>query len=101
MQQIKNIITNLSIEELKILQEDLKAHNYTLKLINEILEKYNESKKVCASCGAPIDVFSKEKMVLTFGSPDFEKKAYFCACDCMRYFLERLNSVKNKTKTKF
>lgn len=97
-QQIKDIISNLSIDDLKILRDDLKSQNYTLKLINEIIEKHEQSSKVCASCGSKIDPFSETKMVLTFGSQDFERRAYFCAYDCMSYFLEKLNKAKQKSK---
>jgi hypothetical protein len=99
IQQIKDIISNLSIDDLKLLRDDLKTQNYTLKLVNEIVEKHEQSNKVCASCGSKIDPFSDNKMVLTFGSQDFERRAHFCAYDCMSYFLERLNKVKQKSKS--
>jgi hypothetical protein len=97
-QQIKDIILNLSIDDLKTLRDDLKTQNFTLKLINEIIEKHEQSNKVCASCGSQIDPFSQSKMVLTFGSPYFERRAHFCADDCMRYFLDKYKKVKDKSK---
>jgi len=97
IQQLKDMISNLSIDDLKILRDDLKTQNYTLKLVNEIIEKHEQSNKICASCGNKIDPFSDNKMVLTFGSQDFERRAHFCAYDCMRYFLDKYKKVKEKS----
>lgn len=99
IQQIKDIVSNMSIDDLKILRDDLKTQNYTLKLINEIIEKHEQSNKICASCGNKIDPFSENKMVLTFGSQDFERRAHFCAIDCMSYFMEKYKKIKEQKKT--
>jgi len=99
IQEIKDIISNLSIDDLKLLKEDLKTQNYTLKIISEIIEKHEQSNKFCASCGNRIDPFSENKMVLTFGSSDFERRAHFCAIDCMNYFLEKYKKIKEQKKS--
>lgn len=92
--RIKELIGEMSIKDLKLLQNDLTSKNLTLKLINDILEKYELSKKVCASCGAPINPFSDDKLILRFGQQGFERRAFFCAKDCMNYFLKHFDNYK-------
>lgn len=87
--RIKEIIGDLSIQDLQLLHEDLTGKNHALRFVKDILQKYEESKKVCASCGTPIDPFSDQKMVITFGPSGFERRGHFCAYDCMQHFLKR------------
>ncbi|MFA6089678.1 MAG: hypothetical protein WC755_07490 [Candidatus Woesearchaeota archaeon] len=99
--RIKEIIGALPISDLKILREDMTNNHYSLKLIDEIIEKFEQSKKVCAACGTSIDPYSDEKIVITFGPQGLERKGHFCAYDCMNYFMEKYkknNLEKSKDK---
>src|SRR3989338_210906 len=98
--RIKELIGNLSIQDITLMYEDLTGKNHTLQLVKEILHKYEQSKKVCASCGTPIDPFSDQKMVVTFGPAGFERRGHFCAYDCMQHFMQRFQKHQDQKEVK-
>jgi hypothetical protein len=88
----KFISTELSNTELNQLLNDLEKNDgkTTIYLVKKRLRQIERSKyKVCASCGKDIDAES-DKFILTFGPDSFQKRAHFCAADCMNFFLENI-----------
>lgn len=92
--RIKEIIGSMAISDIKLLLNDLKSHNHSIKLMEDILNKYDLSKKVCATCGIPINPFSDETCSITLGSPGFQKRAFFDGTDCMKHFIEKYDHLK-------
>jgi len=79
------LFENMSIEELKNIEEEVRKGK--IKQLIENKSKQSES-KTCAVCG---EVFAKNQgFVLEFGSPEFRRRAHFCAVDCMEYFVNNL-----------
>lgn len=96
MTKLKQTIKKLSPEELKNLEKELREDSVHVRHIIEEEIKQNEEnqKKVCVVCGNPISE-SKEPLTLYFGRKDFRKKAYFCAVDCLQYYLEKMKNSEN------
>ncbi|RJQ17171.1 hypothetical protein C4573_03905 [Candidatus Woesearchaeota archaeon] len=74
----------LTVEQLKAIEEEFKKGT-----IQKILEqKTRVEEKTCAVCGQKIA--KQHGYALEFGQSDLRKRAYFCAADCLQYFLDYL-----------
>jgi len=93
----RDLIDNLDYEELVKIKKDLDLGGVHIKrLINfKIKEKEMLHKRTCAHCGKEIDPFNLNNYTVIFGPEDFKKKVTFCAYDCMKYFMDSLNSLKS------
>ena len=82
---VKNLLENLSVEELRQLAEEANSG----RIEQRILQKSKSvQQKICAVCG---EEFAKNNgFILEFGTPDFRRKAHFCALDCMEYFIKHI-----------
>ncbi|RMF54774.1 hypothetical protein D6745_04190 [Candidatus Woesearchaeota archaeon] len=85
------MINELPYEELIKMKKDLDYGGKHLKhLVNLKIEEFKTKKRsVCATCGAPL---GSHNMTLIFGPDDFKKKASFCAPDCLKYFLKKIEA---------
>lgn len=86
-------VNELNERELDLLLSDIENNNgkTTTSLIKKrIRQLEREKNKVCVSCGREIEP-QQNKYLIHFGSDDFQKKACFCAVDCLKYFLEKLD----------
>jgi len=101
MVKLKEIIKKLSPEELKELEKELRTDSIHVKHIIEKEIKQNKvmKEKVCIVCGNPISQ-SKEPLTLFFGRRDFRKKAYFCAVDCLEFYLKQTKNPETTPKPK-
>ena len=83
------IINELPYDELVKIKNDLDYGGKHLKfLIDQKVKEFNTKKRsVCATCGTPLE---SQSMTLIFGPDDFKKKASFCAPDCLKYFLKKI-----------
>jgi len=101
MVKLKEIIKKLSPEELKDLEKELRTDSIHVKHIIEKEIKQNKfmKEKVCIVCGNPISQ-SKEPLTLFFGRRDFRKKAYFCAVDCLEFYLKQIKNSETTPKPK-
>ena len=82
-------LDTLSREEIKDLYRDLL--NKDSPSFNAIVKKLKESDpfslKKCAVCGNEL-IYSEEPLILEFGKRGYRKKAFFCATDCLQYFIK-------------
>ncbi|RMF07093.1 hypothetical protein D6764_00615 [Candidatus Woesearchaeota archaeon] len=92
---VKEMIDELSTDDLYKLQFDLKSGGRHLKhLVDERIKAIeSRPRKICATCGTPLSD-DESIYTLTFGPPDFRKQANFCGQDCLEYFLERMKPLK-------
>ena len=84
---IARMLENMNVEDLKFLEEEVKKGR-----IHELVSSKTRQteQKTCAVCG---EKFARNKgLVLEFGSPEFRRRAHFCAVDCMEYFVNHLKS---------
>lgn len=94
--KLKDFVDALDFDELRRLKEDLDRGGIAIStLVNaKIEEKHLEHGKFCATCFAELDMLKSRSFTLVFGSPDFRKRASFCAVDCMEYFLASIKNVR-------
>ena len=87
MNKLAKLISELSLEEVKLIKKDLDSGN-----INKIVDKKLSSEKgketsVCPVCG--MVVRRDSGFYLEFGK-EIRKKAHFDELDCLNYFLDRI-----------
>jgi len=68
-------------------------------LADKIKEIEEQEKRICSTCGNNINPYYVNDYVLMFGPRDFKKRVYFCAMDCMEYFIFQLKTMKKKELT--
>jgi len=82
-------LNTLSREEINELYQDLSKKDSAS--FNAILKKLKESDpfnlKKCVVCGNEL-IYSQEPLILEFGKRGYRKKAFFCATDCLQYFIK-------------
>jgi len=91
MNKLSEIINSLNYEDLRMIEKDIEEGNVS-KIVRKRIEQYERSSKTCPVCYKEI-VEGNEAFTLIFGSPDFKKKASFCALDCLEFFISK---IKNK-----
>lgn len=99
---VKKAIDALQTNDLIYMQRDLFNGGSKLRAMvtDKIREIAEAEKSVCATCGNVIEIEKAENFSLTFGPPDMKKKAFFCATDCIEYFLVNVKKIDaKKTKT--
>ncbi|MBR9690797.1 hypothetical protein GOV08_03880 [Candidatus Woesearchaeota archaeon] len=96
MNRLSKIISDLSFEELKLIQKDLVEGNIE-KLINKRINHYEEGgKTICPICHTNIIDTQSDGFTLLFGPKDFRRKATFCATDCLDYFVKNLKNLSEE-----
>ena len=91
----KFLAENLNERELELLHKDLEKNEgkTTLSLVDKRKRQLERAKqKVCVTCSKEIDPQSN-KYTLYFGPDDFQKRASFCAIDCLKFFIESLDNI--------
>ncbi len=96
--KIKSIIDEVNYEDLYKMREDLENGGVHLKkLVDKKIGEIEEDEiKTCATCGNQINLLTTGNFELIFGPPDLRKRAYFCALDCLEYFVQKLKNVEMK-----
>lgn len=90
MNNLSRIITELSYEELKDIRKDLNEGNIE-RLINKRISHFEEGgATICPVCHTSIEHPENSTFTLIFGQKDFRRKATFCATDCLKYFIEKI-----------
>jgi hypothetical protein len=86
------MVGSLDIEELIRVKKDLdNGGNSVARIVNEKLkERARRDDSYCCVCSSKIDPFSVSKFTLVFGPDDMNKRASFCAIDCMEHFIKNL-----------
>lgn len=86
-QKINDAIENMSYEELIDLKNNILEGNIQKTINDKIEEKREQTNKVCPVCHNTID---ENSLKLEFGPKDLRRRAYFCAIDCLEYFINRI-----------
>lgn len=94
---VRQAIEMFEEKELQKLQTDLENGGHHLRqIVNfKLKEKKLEKKGICAGCGKDLGE-TDYSYTLVFGPNDFQKKASFCEIDCLNYFIEKLQNLKQK-----
>ena len=91
MEGLKEVIEDLSYDQLKELEYNIKKGSYMKGDIKKKIDEIDKrNARICATCGKPLDAFSLTNFSLMFGPDDFKKRASFCAFDCLEYFTKKL-----------
>ncbi len=88
--------------ELQTLLKDLESDSAkrTSELVRKRLRQLKrENEKICVTCSKIIPVH-ENGYTLIFGPEGFQKRANFCAVDCLDYFLRHLNRIDYDGKNK-
>ncbi|MBI4149336.1 hypothetical protein HY491_02730 [Candidatus Woesearchaeota archaeon] len=90
---LKDIIGLMDFRELVKLRGDIEGGSvYLRQLVEEnIREKKEKHNKFCITCGNRINPYLPSNFTLLIGPEDDQRKASFCALDCIQYFLEHTN----------
>lgn len=94
------MVKSLDHRELMKLKKDLRHGGIYLKNLVREMVKENEKKNNghCVICGEKINQLDINNYTLLWGPEDFKKKASFCAIDCLKYFLTKLEDVRRERK---
>lgn len=95
MNRLAKLIDSLEVEDLRLVEKDLISGNIERLINKKILEKQKKNPNdVCPVCNSYID--EKKDIMLVFGKEAFRKKAFFCAYDCLEYFINTLRKEQDK-----
>lgn len=96
--RFRELIDELEHSDLTKLYRDLCTDgNYIKQILAEKIKEIEEQEqRICATCGNKINPFYVNDYVLMFGPRDFKKRAYFCAMDCMEYFIFQLKTLEKR-----
>lgn len=99
--RLKEMIGMLEHEELIGMRKDLMKGGAVIRsLINDqIKDNEKRHQKYCTVCASDINMGSPSNFTLIFGPDDFRKKATFCAADCLKYFINNLESLRKGVPT--
>jgi len=97
--RFRDLIEYLEYDELIKVRMDLeKGGVQVARLIDSKIEqeirKYNI---LCATCSQKLDLYSFNHFTLFFGPQDIQRRASFCALDCLEYFLKNLKELQQET----
>ena len=97
MEGLKEVIEDLSYDQLRALDINLKRGSFMKTEVKKKIEEIEKrNSRICATCGKPLDAFSLTNFSLMFGPEDFKKRASFCAFDCLEYFTRKLKRLHQK-----
>lgn len=82
MNKLKNLIEEMTIEDLNLIKKDIISGNLNKLIDKKINSTY--SKKICPVCNEKIE---NNPIILEFGK-NLRIKAYFDATDCLSYFAQ-------------
>jgi hypothetical protein len=86
MNRLVRLISELSLEDLKLIQKDLQAGTLD-RLVRTRIQQLDQ-RKTCPTCGREL-VVDEQKFAIEFGPRDLRQKAYFDEYDCLDYFLKQ------------
>ncbi|HLD87258.1 MAG TPA: hypothetical protein VJB12_04290 [Candidatus Nanoarchaeia archaeon] len=94
--RFEELLESLSYEDLLDLKQDIDRQGIqTKKAVEEkIKKKMREFDKTCSVCLSELRFYNSSNYSLMFGPDDFKKKASFCGLDCLQYFINHLNALK-------
>lgn len=97
MLKMKDLIENMSYNDLLVLKRDLDKGGIITKKIVEMKIKRKEAdlNSRCAVCTAPLNK-SATFYTLEFGNDDIRKKSSFCGIDCLEYFIRILKDIQKE-----
>ncbi len=98
MRKFAEFVEQLSYEELNEISNDISAGSADIKDIvqEKIKERNRMYRKICVTCGSPVNLRVAAEYTIVFGQRDFKKKASFCGLDCMEYFVGKLVDMNTK-----
>src|SRR3989338_7966634 len=96
--RFRDLIEYLEYDELIKVRMDLeKGGVQVARLIDSKIEqeirKYNI---FCATCSEKLDLYHFNHFTLFFGPQDLQRRASFCALDCLEYFLKNLRQLQQE-----
>jgi hypothetical protein len=93
---LRDIIGTLDHCELVRMKKDIENGGIHVRKLVEAQIKENEKKHelYCTICSSDIEPKSSNTFTIIFGPDGFKKKATFCAEDCLRYFLNNLETMR-------
>ncbi|MBI2137641.1 hypothetical protein HYU12_03925 [Candidatus Woesearchaeota archaeon] len=96
--KLADVMDSLEYEELISLQKDLFNGGVAIRqLVNNKLREISAvESRVCATCGAQINLMVSNELSLIFGSSEAKRRVSFCAIDCMEYFTRTLKGLVSK-----
>ena len=99
--KFREIVEELDHDDLTRLHKDLHdgSGEYIKEVISDKIRELEEAEqRICAVCGNQINPYYVNDFCLHFGPRDFKKRAYFCALDCLEYFINKLKSFGSDKK---
>ncbi|GEM_PF-4431499 len=97
---VKEILEELDYDNLIKLKYDLDNGAVHLKRIlnRKIQEIEKKNMHVCANCGRKINPMKDFEIVVTYGTPDFKRRAHLCSVDCLLDFSKELKAIESKAR---
>jgi hypothetical protein len=94
--RLRDVIDDIDYYELIRIRKDLQSGGYHLKKFVDFIlkEREKEHSAICSACSNEIDPASGNTFTMIFGEESFKKKATFCGKDCLSYFLNRMEDMK-------
>ena len=97
---VRQIINELDYEDILKLKYDIEHGSLHIKklLDSRMKEIENKNIHICATCGKKINPFKDYEITLSYGYPDFRRRAHFCGIDCLEHFIEELKRIEKKKR---
>jgi len=94
---LKDVLEGLDLDDLNKMKRDISSGgSHMMKILDAKIEtKLKEQDMSCSVCGGQIEPNNLNNFTLIFGPHDFQRKATFCAVDCLEYFLTKLKGIRD------
>lgn len=92
------MIEYLEYDELIKMRMDLEKGGIQIAQLvdNKIEQEMRKYNIFCATCSHKLDLYSCNHFTLFFGPQDIQRRASFCALDCLEYFLKNLRQLQQE-----
>ncbi len=97
MNKLAQWIEELPIEDIRLIEKDLKKGNLQKVITQEIQRKKRENITLCPVCNSAVQ--EAAGWYVEFGNADLRKKVTFDGVDCMLYFFQKHKIEKKSNDT--
>ena len=93
---LKQVLDKIDYDDLLKLKFDLDNGSVHIKHLvdKKIKEIEAKNKHICANCGKTINPLTDYEITVTYGTPDFKKRAHLCSVDCLIDFTKELKKIE-------
>lgn len=98
--RLRELIETLDYNELLRMKDDLTKGGEAIRILvdNKIKDEQKKHDTFCTICANRVDAEGQRSYTLLFGPQESQRKATFCAMDCLEYFIAQLKKMEASIK---